>query len=186
MKTESDTPRTDATSQYCYGHVDRKWVSVTFARTLERELNAAQARIAELEAELESHAWEISPAMAQAKIDELNAKIERLEAQQSPAPQFLAKGTAQRYRKKPVEIEAMQFTPESKYAVYNWITCTKEADWSDEKAEPVIKIQTLEGDMVAHVGDWIIKGVKGEFYPCKPEIFEMTYETLENTHTNNS
>jgi hypothetical protein len=37
-------------------------------------------------------------------------------------------------------------------------------------------ILTLEGEMIARVGDWIIKGVQGEFYPCKPEIFEMTYE----------
>lgn len=65
-----------------------------FAKRLERELTAAQARIAELEAELESHAWEISPAMAQAKIDELNAKIERLEAQQPPAPKYLERPDA--------------------------------------------------------------------------------------------
>ena len=39
-----------------------------------------------------------------------------------------------------------------------------------------LRIQTLEGSMIASVGDYIIKGVKGEFYPCKPDIFEMTYE----------
>jgi hypothetical protein len=42
---------------------------------------------------------------------------------------------------------------------------------------PVV-IATLEGDMTASPGDWIIKGVKGEFYPCKPDIFEATYEPL--------
>jgi hypothetical protein len=41
-----------------------------------------------------------------------------------------------------------------------------------------ILINTLEGNMKASIGDWIIKGVKGEFYPCKPDIFEMTYEPL--------
>jgi hypothetical protein len=41
-----------------------------------------------------------------------------------------------------------------------------------------IQIQTLEGVMEASVGDWIIKGVKGEFYPCKPDIFKMTYEEV--------
>jgi hypothetical protein len=40
-------------------------------------------------------------------------------------------------------------------------------------------IQTLEGDMHANPGDWIIKGVKGEFYPCKPDIFAATYEAVE-------
>lgn len=43
----------------------------------------------------------------------------------------------------------------------------------------VIKIETLEGVMDASIGDWIIKGVNGEFYPCKPDIFEKTYEAVE-------
>lgn len=42
----------------------------------------------------------------------------------------------------------------------------------------ILKIRTLEGDHFASIGDWIIKGIKGEFYPCKPEIFEMTYEPV--------
>ena len=42
-----------------------------------------------------------------------------------------------------------------------------------------LKIFTLEGTMNANIGDWIIKGVKGEFYPCKPDIFEETYEKVE-------
>jgi hypothetical protein len=41
-----------------------------------------------------------------------------------------------------------------------------------------MNIHTLEGNMIASVGDWIIKGVKGEFYPCKPDIFESTYEEV--------
>lgn len=43
-------------------------------------------------------------------------------------------------------------------------------------------IPTLEGEMIASVGDWIIKGVKGEFYPCKPDIFEATYEMADAAH----
>jgi hypothetical protein len=82
------------------------------------------------------------------------------------------------YRKKPVEIEAHRIT------VFNidWI-----AGWCGGKIlreaaaakYRMIQIPTLEGSMLADVGDWIIKGVKGEFYPCKHEIFEMTYEEVK-------
>lgn len=41
---------------------------------------------------------------------------------------------------------------------------------------PILRIETLEGTMIANIGDYIIKGVQGEFYPCKPDIFEVTYE----------
>jgi hypothetical protein len=82
-----------------------------------------------------------------------------------------------KYRKKPVVIEAMEFTEESKDRVFNWISCTREAD-HNEKGEPIIKIQTLEGDMVTQLGDYVIRGVKGEFYPCKPDIFKKTYEEV--------
>jgi hypothetical protein len=81
-----------------------------------------------------------------------------------------------KFRKKPVEIEAMQFTEKDKDKVFNWIRCTCYPDW--EKGKPAITIQTLEGDMKACIGDWIIKGVNGEFYPCKPDIFEKTYEPV--------
>jgi hypothetical protein len=84
-----------------------------------------------------------------------------------------------RYRKKPVEVEVVQFTdgtPETLQEIYNFcggiIT-----DFSDP-FKPVIKIETLEGTMNASIGDYIIKGIKGEFYPCKPDIFEKTYELL--------
>lgn len=80
------------------------------------------------------------------------------------------------FRKKPVVIEAMQFTEETKNQVFNWITCNKVADW-DEVGRPTLKIQTLEGDITASLGDWVIKGVVGEFYPCKPDIFAATYES---------
>jgi hypothetical protein len=82
-----------------------------------------------------------------------------------------------KFRKKPVVIEAMLFTNEDKDRVFSWITCTRFPDF--ENGIPTLKIQTLEGDMVAHIGDWIIKGVNGEYYPCKPDIFEKTYEKVE-------
>jgi hypothetical protein len=81
------------------------------------------------------------------------------------------------YRKKPVVIEAMQLTEENKNQVFNWITCTKEPTCNAKGSS--IKIQTLEGDMEASIGDYIIKGVKGEYYPCKPDIFEMTYDNID-------
>ena len=82
------------------------------------------------------------------------------------------------FRKKPVTIEAMKFTNETKDQVFNWITCNRYADFNLAK-EPILRIETLEGEHRADLGDWIIKGVKGEFYPCKPDIFEMTYEKVE-------
>ena len=82
---------------------------------------------------------------------------------------------AERFRKKPIVIEAMRFIYANKDRVFNWITCTRSAD-NDALHNPILKIATLEGDMIAQLGDWIIKGVKGEFYPCNPEIFEATYE----------
>ena len=83
-----------------------------------------------------------------------------------------------KYRKKPVVIEAEHFTIENKERAFNFIRCTASPDW-DENNRPIIKIQTLEGVMIANIGDWIIKGVNGEFYPCKPDIFEKTYELVE-------
>jgi hypothetical protein len=82
-----------------------------------------------------------------------------------------------RFRKKPVVIEAIQFTDESKDRCGCFVTCNWAAVFKDGK--PAIEIQTLEGTMTAVIGDWIIKGVKGEFYPCKPDIFEATYEPAE-------
>lgn len=84
-----------------------------------------------------------------------------------------------RFRKKPVEIEAVKFDG------WNWAECYQ--FMSDEvlvfpqvlKEREYIKIETLEGTMTASRGDWIIKGVNGEFYPCKPDIFEKTYELVE-------
>jgi len=81
------------------------------------------------------------------------------------------------YRKKPVVIEAVQFTSETKDQAFNFITCNKTADF-DTDGNPILKIQTLEDWMTATLGDWIIKGVAGEFYPCKPDIFDATYEAV--------
>jgi hypothetical protein len=82
-----------------------------------------------------------------------------------------------KYRKLPVVIEAMQFTDDNKHQVFNWIAGNR-YPYFDENKNPTLKIETLEGDMMAQLGDWIIKGVNGEFYPCKDEIFRKTYEEV--------
>lgn len=83
-----------------------------------------------------------------------------------------------KFRKKPVVIEAEQLTVENKDRAFNFISCNRYADGSADN--PSIRIETLEGEMTANVSDWIIKGVKGEFYPCKPDIFEATYEVVQD------
>jgi hypothetical protein len=82
-----------------------------------------------------------------------------------------------KFMKKPVVIEAEHFTMENKDRALNFIQCNCSADWNLD-ANPIIKIQTLEGEMTAQIGDWIIKGVEGEFYPCKQSIFEKTYQEV--------
>ena len=85
------------------------------------------------------------------------------------------------FRKIPVVIEAVLFDGEEfgKYA--NFIptgTYAFNAGELQMDGEPALYLDTLEGRMRVNKGDWIIKGVKGEFYPCKPDIFQQTYEAL--------
>jgi hypothetical protein len=87
-----------------------------------------------------------------------------------------------KFRKKPVVIEAIQFfdQPEELINIQDFmgnIDITVDYKNIDD---PKLKIETLEGTMNASLGDWIIKGVNGEFYPCKPDIFEKTYEPVNN------
>jgi len=87
-----------------------------------------------------------------------------------------------KYRKKPVIIEAIQWTGDNLFECLNFMNC---GDMQPEiynifhNCNNEIGIQTLEGTMLASVGDYIIKGVAGELYPCKPDIFEKTYEKVE-------
>lgn len=79
------------------------------------------------------------------------------------------------YRKKPIIIEARRLLTTNMESVESW--CNGAIKGLALPIEDrIIHIQTLEGEMTANIGDWIIKGVKGEFYPCKPDIFEATYE----------
>jgi len=90
-----------------------------------------------------------------------------------------------KWRKKPVVIEATKFSGDNQQEIRDFIgfDC-EEMDISsgiDEQGfASEIKIFTLEGTMTASLGDWIIKSVKNEFYPCKPNIFEATYEKVED------
>jgi hypothetical protein len=74
-----------------------------------------------------------------------------------------------KFRKKPVVIEAFQYTR-------NGLEAERVANWcGGRQTSEGLEIDTLEGTMRADYGDWIIQGVSGEFYPCKPEIFRATY-----------
>ena len=80
------------------------------------------------------------------------------------------------YRKKPVVIEAWKYEPDA--TMPDWLFEIMAKGGAEIVADG-IKIKTLEGTMRANPDDWIIKGVKGEIYPCKPDIFEATYEPVE-------
>lgn len=82
-----------------------------------------------------------------------------------------------KYRKKPLVIEAKLLTAENMEPLEDWCRGSIKGILLPVHKR-VLEIQTLEGEMRAQIGDWIIKGVNGEFYPCKPDIFEKTYEEV--------
>lgn len=92
-----------------------------------------------------------------------------------------------KFRKKPVVIEAIQLTEEIALACmvdkqpgpFGLTVCGDCHPPTRKVGKAYVVIRTLEGDMTASLGDWIIKGVKGEFYPCKDQIFKMTYEPAD-------
>lgn len=100
-----------------------------------------------------------------------------------------------KYRKKPVVIEARRLagTPFEIHDVYLWVEANTQGSYdTNDDGEPVpesgvsidartgfMVIATPEGEMQVKPGDYIIRGVQGEFYPCKPDIFEQTYEPVE-------
>jgi hypothetical protein len=86
-----------------------------------------------------------------------------------------AAARALRFRKKPVEVDAVKWDGEN----VDKITAFLAGHGRFRPLSGVIEITTLEGVMTARKGDWIIKGTKGEFYPCKPDIFADIYEPVE-------
>ena len=112
-------------------------------------------------------------------LDEAHEKYKR-ESEEAPTV---------KYRKKPVTVEAVQATFESIQSgdLIDWLVgnqaiykiVTTHADGIIMPDEWYIDLYTLEGTMTCDPGDWIIKGIKGELYPCKPDIFEATYDAVE-------
>jgi len=94
-----------------------------------------------------------------------------------------------KYRKKPVVIEAFQMTKEARWDNKDWPNWLNKAwnetkgwpgaFWCDVEDEDLLQIATLEGNHTVSYNDFIIQGVKGEIYPCKPDIFDATYELVE-------
>jgi hypothetical protein len=96
-----------------------------------------------------------------------------------------------KYRKKPIVIEAVQLRWDTWSEICKFVSKTafgggvflddttfKELPEGEASNTMGLKINTLEGTMLAQQGDYIIKGISGEFYPCKPDIFEQTYEPV--------
>ena len=84
-----------------------------------------------------------------------------------------------KFRKKPVVIEAVQFTGKASMNEIAFLVAGTRTI-SLGRNNDTLSIETLEGVMQANLNDWIIKGVKGECYPCKPDIFEATYEPVDD------
>ena len=96
-----------------------------------------------------------------------------------------------KYRKKPVVIEAEKWTGKNLFDIVTFIEGKKPDlthpvasdrwwDYEDIVKRDGLIIKTLEGEHIASIGDFIIMGLQGEFYPCKPDIFEQTYEKVED------
>jgi hypothetical protein len=85
-----------------------------------------------------------------------------------------------KFSKKPVVIEAFQWEGDNWQEVYDWIMSWDLQDPGVSCLYEKVTIQTLEGEMTASIGDFIIRGVQGEFYPCKPDIFDLTYEPVND------
>lgn len=80
-----------------------------------------------------------------------------------------------KFRKKPVTVEAIEYNGNNEHEIIDW---TVASDTPAFKDGDVLKVKTLEGDMIASVGDFVIRGVKGEHYPCKPDIMEKSYDAV--------
>src|SRR5690242_6544144 len=86
-------------------------------------------------------------------------------------------GGGMKFRKRSIEVEAMQFDGTNGRQIRNW--AGKESVCQSHYEPKRIIIRTLEGHLYAQIGDWVIKGIAGEIYPCKQNIFEQTYDKIE-------
>jgi hypothetical protein len=110
-----------------------------------------------------------------AELKELSERIEEYELKHYPIEE--ASDESNKYRKRPIIVEAMQWdgTLERLNEIVKWSGYAVIKSTQDIS---VLLVLTLEGTMSAIIDDWIIKGVNGEFYPCKPDIFNKTYEPV--------
>lgn len=91
--------------------------------------------------------------------------------------------TTIRYRKRPVVIDAIQWLGDLE-EVFNWMDRTTDGNgtgltYADDGTGSQLKVHTLEGSLTVSLYDWIICGIEGELYPCKPDIFSKTYDAIE-------
>ena len=89
-----------------------------------------------------------------------------------------------RYQKRPVIVEAIQFTDDTKDEVYSWsVSQQQNISPSFKDGDPILIVPTLEGEMICAIGDWLVKEPFPtdwrKFYPCKPDIFTKIYEVIE-------
>ena len=123
-----------------------------------------------------------------ARASDLSAQDARL-PDSLPDLGLLGEREMDKFRKKPVVIEAELFTEELALkcllgeAVFPFGLTVSGSCLGRQLKDAYILIKTLEGTMEARPGDWIIKGVRGECYPCKPDIFDATYESVSGDET---
>lgn len=91
-----------------------------------------------------------------------------------------------KYKTKPCEIEAVQYDGSNQKEIMDFVgesliyySLNLDIPWNDDKSYVYMAVMTLEGRMRISKGDYIIKGLRGEFYPCKPDVFEKKYELIE-------
>lgn len=85
------------------------------------------------------------------------------------------------FRKKPVVVEAIYYDGENDKEIQSWSRGVVEIAGGIE-THRAMRVHTLEGAIWLSVGDWIIRGIKGEYYPCKPDIFKETYEQVSGIY----
>jgi hypothetical protein len=126
--------------------------------------------------EVLSHRYAVIVVDGKEDLARLGSKGWRLHIGQTSSPN----PTGIRFRKKPVEVEAIQYTGEDSFFVML-------DTWGEQIGSAFdhfgnggrLCVNTLEGPVYAKIGDWIVKGIAGEFYPVKPAIFQETYEQVE-------
>jgi len=160
--------------------------------TANRVIAMLEERIRRLESSREAEIAQARYERAEARVVEVEAKVAELQARLHTADnilpteydrmgktaEYIEMGKQARndlYRKRPVTVEAIQFTAHNREEIERFLADTPHS-W-----DRGLVILTLEGDLHVSVGDYIIRGVAGEVYPCKPDIFEMTYELVTET-----